>query len=553
MDLYSQALQYAQGAYQYQKRRHDQWRENNNLYRDVVLTNRLTQRQTVNIPIMKETIGTVLSKTDEFPEVEFEALVQDPVQEVEVNEMWRDDVRLEKLEAKDMVDKKQCYLFGRSFIKLNVSEGRIRFEVLHPMDVQIGEFTDPADVEGSAAYIAHTNIIRPLSSLKGNPLYDQKLLTELENDFVGERGEVLSQENQELLRKKNEFMADLGYQEVDAPQVGEIYVNVTEHYLRVWDEDEERMCIYVVNTGQGVSDEKHLGTQKLEDLLGINFFPIETWAMDPDRHDIWSDGIADTVRQPNKVLNTWFSQLVENRTLRNFGMNYYDISASEEFRPQSYEPRPWGWYGVPGNPKDVVQRVDVPDLSDTMGEMEYVTRVIERSTASTATEKGVSEKGQITLGEIELMAANANERITSVAKYYRPARERLAEKWFKLMVGAADLIEPRELFKKGASGRYYSKVVSPKEWSKDMIANAVSTSEREQKSLENVQKLQAVAAMFPQNLAMKKVFQGRALDMVDLTPEEKEEILQSEEMMQGMMPQPMQPNAPLSLGQPQNA
>ena len=41
---------------EYQARRHDAWRDIYNLYRDIVETNELTQRQEVNIPIMKETI-----------------------------------------------------------------------------------------------------------------------------------------------------------------------------------------------------------------------------------------------------------------------------------------------------------------------------------------------------------------------------------------------------------------------------------------------------------------------------------------------------------------
>jgi hypothetical protein len=37
-------------------RRHDQWTTNDRLYRDTVITNRLTQRQIVNVPLMKATI-----------------------------------------------------------------------------------------------------------------------------------------------------------------------------------------------------------------------------------------------------------------------------------------------------------------------------------------------------------------------------------------------------------------------------------------------------------------------------------------------------------------
>ena len=39
----------------FKERRFDQWKENYFLYRDKVTTNRLTQRQAINIPIMRET------------------------------------------------------------------------------------------------------------------------------------------------------------------------------------------------------------------------------------------------------------------------------------------------------------------------------------------------------------------------------------------------------------------------------------------------------------------------------------------------------------------
>lgn len=34
----------------YRERRHPQWTDNYQLYRDTVITNRLTQRQSVNVP-----------------------------------------------------------------------------------------------------------------------------------------------------------------------------------------------------------------------------------------------------------------------------------------------------------------------------------------------------------------------------------------------------------------------------------------------------------------------------------------------------------------------
>jgi hypothetical protein len=44
----------------WRERRHWQWTLNYELYRDTVIVNRLTQRQSVNVPCMKKTLKTYL-------------------------------------------------------------------------------------------------------------------------------------------------------------------------------------------------------------------------------------------------------------------------------------------------------------------------------------------------------------------------------------------------------------------------------------------------------------------------------------------------------------
>jgi hypothetical protein len=61
----------------YRMRRHSQWTQNYELYRDTVITNRLTQRQSVNVPYMKETMRTYLSQTNSPPDNEYEELATD--------------------------------------------------------------------------------------------------------------------------------------------------------------------------------------------------------------------------------------------------------------------------------------------------------------------------------------------------------------------------------------------------------------------------------------------------------------------------------------------
>ncbi len=55
-----------QADYNFQERRHSEWTENYQLYRDKVIVNRLTQRQSINVPLIKGIVKTVAANTDEF-------------------------------------------------------------------------------------------------------------------------------------------------------------------------------------------------------------------------------------------------------------------------------------------------------------------------------------------------------------------------------------------------------------------------------------------------------------------------------------------------------
>ena len=59
------------------ERRHQDWDDNYLLYRGKVKINRLIQRQAVNIPLMKETIKTLLSRIDELLIIDWKELAGD--------------------------------------------------------------------------------------------------------------------------------------------------------------------------------------------------------------------------------------------------------------------------------------------------------------------------------------------------------------------------------------------------------------------------------------------------------------------------------------------
>ena len=85
------------------ERKHEDWDDNYLLYRNKVKTNRLTQRQAVNIPLMKETIKTLLSRIDEPPEIEWKELGGDEQKELIYQEVWTDQAKKNKLDRKSVV------------------------------------------------------------------------------------------------------------------------------------------------------------------------------------------------------------------------------------------------------------------------------------------------------------------------------------------------------------------------------------------------------------------------------------------------------------------
>ena len=73
-DLMEKLLREKDIARKFQERKHADWNETYELSRGKVRTNRLTQRQAINIPLMKETEKTILSRIDETPTIDWKKL-----------------------------------------------------------------------------------------------------------------------------------------------------------------------------------------------------------------------------------------------------------------------------------------------------------------------------------------------------------------------------------------------------------------------------------------------------------------------------------------------
>lgn len=527
-----------QSDVKYQERRHAQWTENYQLYRDTVIINRLTQRQSINIPLIKGTIKTILANIDEFPDIEFEELDNNKDKEIVFNELWKDFVIRDRMEVKDIVDKKQDLLYGKTWTKLNITNGRLTSELKEPFDMLVDRYADPSDIE-SADHLIEQGIYRTLSQLEANPNFDKTAIQKLKIFYGTVSGLIRAEQVTQLMQAKNERLSNLGVPDMNNPILGSTVVELKVHYQKVWDDKDQEDHIHVII----IADSEILMAKPLMEILGVDFFPFITWSDDPERNDHYPDGVADIARNPNKLLNSNISALAENRVLRNMGMNFYDATANPNWVPQSLDPIPFGWYPLPGKPSEVFQKVDIPDMSDSLDEMAYVQKIVESATAATAATKGETENSKVTLGEVELAVSAAKERITSIAKFYMLAQKEKGDKWAKIMNANGDKLEEVKLYKKSHKGNYFSKTAKAKDWKSDKGYNCrvVSSAEREKKGLETIQKLNAIKQDFPANKTFKKIYDKKILEFGGLNPDEQQQVMDEEEQNLKMMQGPMMP------------
>lgn len=533
-----------ESGFNYRERRHDDWTENYELYRDKVTINRLTQRQSVNLPLMKQTIRTLLKDVDDMPVLYFENLDNDKEAEIFKNEYWKYTVEHNRMELQDIVDKRQVFLFGRSFTQWQVVDGKVKMTVEDPMDILVDRYCDPFNIH-SSRFLIHTHIFKPFSYLENNPEYDQAAVARLKEWFATEMGLRKSKTNEQMLIEKNKKLADMGVDDIYDPILGETIVELTIHMVYQKEEGDSEEQIYKYTEAE---DMEILMKKPLERIIGTttdhfwrNHYPYDSWADDVERQDFWSDGIGDVVRTPNKVLNVWFSQLVENRTMRSFGMHYYN-SNMEGFSPSTWQPQPWGWYPLPippgGKIDDVLQKVDIPDLSESLDEMNFVVTMLEKATGATATQQGVQTERQITLGEVQLALGEAKERVKGMSKFYTPAWKERGMLFIKLLEAAGDKIDAVTVYKKGKNtSNIYSRLIEPEDWaSKEGYRCKVwSQDEKDAQDTQALQKLDVVKMSMPDNPKLNEIYQRKLLEFADLDPDEINEVMAFEEAKQQAM------------------
>ncbi len=537
----------------YRERRHAEWTDNYLLFRSRVITNRLTQRQSINVPYVKETVRALVGKTATPPDIYLEDLSSDKQRELLMNEFWLECARRNKLTTLDIVDRKQEALYGRSNMMLNIVNGMITFTVLDPQDVLLDRFMLPWDIR-SARNVTRVGIFRTLSDIARDPRFDKDAVANLRQFFETKQGIIKASENAEMAADRASRLRLMGVADAMDPKVGETYVELNETQIKLFDEKTEKDEVYVVTTGNGT---EKLAERKMSDALGINRFTICTWAGDVEATDIYSDGAADIARPLNQLANIRISQKAENGTLINYGMQFYDSTGTENWSPAGYTPAPFAFFPFPGNPNEKMKRVDINEMSDVFQEMDWYKAQIEAATATTPIIKGEAEQGDQTKYEIQMLASQAAKRISSSAPLSEQYWQDIGELFSDLVNANPGLLDPAKLYKKGSSGTVFPRVINPQELvsPEGWQVKVTSKAKKDAEALETIQKLRVAKAEFPMNVPLQRITKKRVLNWLDLKPEEQSEVMAFEEQFPapplGPNGQPMlPPQLPAQTNQP---
>lgn len=541
--LIQQHQQEKRASTEFKQRRFQQWNDNYTLYRDKVQTNRLTQRQAVNIPIIRDTIQNWMSKVDEAPELTFETRSRvnaDKDKEIIINEIWTHTYEKNKLDLLDNLDKKVVGLQGRSFKYLYWSQADncVKCAVVDPYDIDIDQRVNSLDIN-TAFYFNHKNIFRPLREILANKSYSAEGKQALKHYLDSKQGLIAAASVQEEAEARRARLQNLGAHNYDDYRASDVMVELNRSYKLIWDKTNNRFVRHLIIFAM---DNVVLYNKPAKEAIGYDGIPFSTWASDPDLNDFWSDGIADNVRQVNKIINTYFSQDLENRAYRNFGMYFYN-TINGTFVPRGFDARPFGMYGVPGNPREIMEQMRIEPLGDTTQAIEYFKNLIQSSVAQTPTERGIQEKNSATLGEVQLSFQQSQTRNEVVAKQYRQSWLESGKIFYEILANNSQ--GRTKLAKKGSDGEYYEKTVSRTDWynPQGYEVNVRLNTEKSANDDLELKKLAYIKNSFQTNPVALKIAKQKELDLIGWSQEEIDQIMQAEEqqgqqpMMPGMAPE----------------
>lgn len=524
--IISQHRKDKESSVKFKERRFAQWNENYALHRDKVQTNRLTQRQPINVPITREAVQTWVSKLAQVPEIKFESrgnANKDKDGEILLNELWQYHYDTLGLDIIDHVEKKIVGLQGRGFKKWGFSNGKIFCDLIDPYDIEIDPRCNPLDINGTADFVKHTHIYKSLRSILANKDYSSEAKNQLKEYLESTRGILRAKDDQRAYEDKKERLQSLGAQNYDEFTYGDTIVEINESYKNVWHDDIKQFVRHFMIIA---ADQVVLLDKPMKDALGVSRIPIVTWASDPDINDVWSDGIADSVRTFNKITNMYLSQDLENRTYRNFGMYFFN-TMNGQFTPQAFEPKPFGMYPVPGNPAEIVKQVEINPLTDTSQQISWLKDLIQSSVAQTATERG-ELKSDTTLGQTQLSFQQSQGRTESVTKLYMKAWKESGELFYELLKNNSG--GTIKLYKRGSNDKMFSKDVQKTDWNfpSGYECRVVSKEEQDVASDFSLKQIQYVKNSFATNPVALRIAKRKELELLNWSKEDIDAVMQAE-------------------------
>lgn len=531
----------SQQSYDMQSRRHPQWDENYLLYRDSVEVNRLTQRQAVNVPIVRETVTAWIAQIDEPPLLVYEARGKDNEAkraQIVMNEVYGYYYDKLHLDQVDTLEKKIVGLQGRVFKKFGYSRQykMAWVDVLDPYDIEVDPRANMFDLDNTANFLNHKNIFVYLKDILANPMYDADEKDKLKTYLDTKVGLLKVADTIEAHEEKNQRLRTLGVNNFDAMGAKDVLVELKEHYKKLWvkeegTQDEEGKGKFVWHLIVNAADTAILYKKTLKEAIGVDFLPFTTWADDPDVNDPWPDGKADSVRTINKVVNIYLSQMIENRTYQNFGMFFYD-NTNEDYAPVAMDPRPFGFYGVPGNPSNVLKQMEIKPLEGSLEELAWLKDMVQSSTAITPTIRGQNETGgNKTLGAKEINLEQSEKVTTVTQKNYRAAWKEFGWKFYEIL--KANAVGTIKLFKKGADDNLYEKTVSPRDWATKEGFNikVIFKAEKASESNQDMQKATFVINNFQENPTALRIARRKQLEALGWDADEIQQVMDSEEQL----------------------
>ena len=254
-------------ALAFKERRLQDWDDNYTLYRDKVVTNRLTQRQSVNVPLMKYGLNSILKDVDDPPQLYFQNLDNEDQKEIFYNEHWKEVAKRNKLVMVASVDRKQAFLFGRTFKKINIENGKVTFEVIDPKDMLVHRFVNPVDLH-SAKCLIQTGIYRTLTEILEDEEYNKEVRAELRTYYENRDPELEGDDTYAQASEKADRMTTMGVDDEFDPVLGETYLELNEVYRFEWDDVAEDTIIFRYVIAIADDHQFKLHKQALHEIFG---------------------------------------------------------------------------------------------------------------------------------------------------------------------------------------------------------------------------------------------------------------------------------------------